>query len=108
MAQRDPLTQALTVAEDLRTSIGDTIDSFLSQGATQIKRVAPAGPAAPRLPGGSSPSPELPERFPELPELGELPELPSPPEFPKAERSSTEARKETTGGRRTEGQVEGF
>jgi len=108
MAQEDPLSQALTVAEDLRASIGDTIDSFLSQGAAQIRRVAPAAPAAPRLPGGSSPGPELPERFPELPEIGKLPELPSPPEIPKAERSSTEAGKETAGGRRTEGQVEGF
>jgi len=113
MAQ-DPLSQTLSMAEDLRVSIGDTVDSVLSQGAEQVKRVAPAGPAAPGLaggssPGGSSPGPELPQKFPELPELGELPELPSPPEAPKAGGSSPETtgmQKKTT--RRTKGQVEGF
>jgi len=95
------------MAEDLRTSVGDTIDSVLSQGAAQVKRVGPKMPAAPELPGGSSPSPELPEKFPELPEVGELPTLPELPSPPKA-RSSTKTGKETTGRRRTEGQVEGF
>jgi len=80
----DPLDQVLTVAEDLRTSVSDTVDSVLSQGAAQVKRVGPKMPAAPELPGGSSSSPELPEKFPELPEIGELPELPSLPEAPKA------------------------
>jgi len=89
MAQKDPLSQALTVAEDLRTSIGDTIDSFLSQGAAQVKRVSPKAPAAPELPGGSSP--ELPEKFPELPELGKLPELPELPEAPKAGKTPSPA-----------------
>jgi len=76
------------MAEDLRTSVGDTIDSVLSQGAAQVKRVGPKMPAAPELPGGSSP--ELPEKFPELPEVGELPELPSLPEAPKAGKSAEE------------------
>jgi len=104
MAQEDPLSQALTMAEDLRTSVGDTIDSVLSQGAAQVKRVSPEAPAAPELPGGSSPGPELPEKFPELPKVGELPELPELPEAPKA--GATETEKRTT--RRAEGQVEGF
>ena len=86
MAQEDPLSQALTVAEDLRASVGDTIDSVLSQGAAQVRRVGPKMPAAPELPGGSSSSPELPEKFPELPEIGELPELPSLPEAPEGGR----------------------
>jgi len=104
MAQEDPLSRALTMAEDLRTSVGDTIDSVLSQGAAQVKRVGPKMPAAPELPGGSSPGPELPEKFPALPEVGELPELPSLPEAPKA--GTTETEKRPT--RRAEGQVEGF
>jgi len=87
MAQEDPLSQALTMAEDLRTSVGDTIDSVLSQGAAQVRRVSPEAPAAPELPGGSSPSPELPERFPELPEIGELPELPELPKAPRAPKA---------------------
>jgi len=103
MAQEDPLSQALTMAEDLRASVGDTIDSVLSQGAAQVKRVGPKMPAAPELPGGSS-SPELPEKFPALPEVGELPELPSLPEAPKTETTRTQKR--TTS--RTKGQVEGF
>jgi len=102
----DPLSQALTVAEDLRTSVSDTVDSVLSQGAAQVKRVGPKMPAALELPGGSSSSPELPEKFPELPEIGELPELPSLPEAPKAGETSTETQKKTT--KRTGSQVEGF
>jgi len=108
MAQKDPLNQALTVAEDLRASVSDTVDSLLSQGAAQLRRASPELPA--RLPG--DPSPELPKRFPELPEIGKLPELPELPELPKAEGSPTETGgetgKETVGRRRAKGQVEGF
>jgi len=79
----DPLDQVLTVAEDLRTSVSDTVDSVLSQGAAQVKRVGPELPA--KLPGDpSAQASELPEKFPELPEIGELPELPELPEAPKA------------------------
>jgi len=101
----DPLDQVLTVAEDLRTSVSDTVDSVLSQGATQVKRVGPELPA--KLPGDPpAQASELPEKFPELPEIGELPELPELPEAPKAGETSTETQKETT--KRTKGQVEGF
>ena len=92
MAQEDPLTQAVTMAEDLRTSMAASIDSVLSQGAEQVKKVSPKGPAAPEfeLPTGSSSSRGMPGTPPASP-LEELPELSQPPKTPKAKESTKEA-----------------
>jgi len=77
------------MAEDLRTSMAASIDSVLSQGAEQVKRVSPEGPAAPEfeLPTGSSRG--MPGTPPASP-LEELPELSQPPKTPKAKESTKE------------------